>query len=190
MATSNWKFIFCAGNLGVIILGVCVESVVLGVIWKTEKVGSTSFFIIKYSAHSPTVQHLCTRHTWASIVAPPRVRHPSGENTWGNGELSKLYSISTITISYLLHMRWWCLYRGTLPPDSCSVYYELYCWWCHSQQCLDWSFVHGYRCFSRWLSASTEHSPRLVLRSGGGQLATGHHLLGPYYLSRGKPWQQ
>ena len=33
------------------------------------------------SGHSPSVHRPCTRHSWTSIVAPPRVRYPSGENT-------------------------------------------------------------------------------------------------------------
>ncbi len=90
MTTSNRILVFCAINRGRS-LGTCVECVVLWVVWKTEKVGSTSFLIKEHSAHSPSVQHLCTRHTWTSIVAPPRVRHPSTwKNTWGNGEISKL----------------------------------------------------------------------------------------------------
>ena len=68
-------------NLGGKTWRVCVEGVVLWVVWKTEIVGSTSFLSIVRSAHSPSVQHLCTRHIWTSSVAPPRVRHPSGENT-------------------------------------------------------------------------------------------------------------
>ena len=44
MTTSNWTFIFCTVYLGVILWRICVEGAVLGVVWKTEKVGSPSFF--------------------------------------------------------------------------------------------------------------------------------------------------
>ena len=56
---------------------------------RKRKACPANYFIKEHSAHSPSVQHLCTKHTWTRIVAPPRVRHSSGE-TWGNGDISKL----------------------------------------------------------------------------------------------------